>query len=177
MERAFRDADGGGPAAAGGPSTVRLGLTVNGRAVVVEVAPDRFLIDVLRDDLELVGTKLGCEIGVCGLCAVIVDGQLQSACLIPAVLAAGTEIETVEGLAGPGGELTAVQEAFIEHGAFQCGICTPGQIVTATSLLRERPHPTESDVTSWMMGSLCRCTGYEGIREAILALAGDRAGA
>lgn len=175
MERVFRAAEGVDPATAGAPAPVRLSLTVNGHAAVVDVAADRFLIDVLRDDLGLVGTKLGCEVGVCGLCAVIVDGELESACLMPAVLVDGAVIETVEGLAGPGGELSRVQEAFIRHGGFQCGICTPGQIVTATSLLREQPRPTEAEMASWMMGSLCRCTGYEGIARAIMAVAADRA--
>ena len=174
MERAFRipDSDVADGGAAG---RVWLVLTVNGTAHDVEAASDRFLIDVLRTDLGLTGTKLGCEVGVCGLCAVIVDGGVQSACLIPAVAVNGSIIETVEGLAGPDGELSAVQAAFIRHGAFQCGICTPGQVVTATALLREQPAPTEPEVRSWMMGSLCRCTGYEGIQAAVMAAGGDGA--
>jgi carbon-monoxide dehydrogenase small subunit len=151
-------------------------LTVNGSVHQLAVATDRLLVDLLRDDLGLTGTKLGCEIGVCGLCAVIVDGTVQSACLLPAVLTDGASIETVEGLAGPDGELSPIQRAFIRHGGFQCGICTPGQVVTATALLREEPHPTTDDIRTWMMGSLCRCTGYEGILEAIAAVAAEAGG-
>jgi aerobic carbon-monoxide dehydrogenase small subunit len=146
---------------------------VNGAEVRLEVEPDRFLVDVLRDDLGLTGTKIGCEVGVCGLCAVIVDGLLATGCLTLAILADGSSIETVEGLAGPDGDLSPVQEAFIRHGGFQCGICTPGQVIAATALLREEPHPTDTQVESWMMGSLCRCTGYAGIKAAIHAAAGS----
>jgi len=148
-----------------------IGLRVNGEDVRIDVEPDRFLVDVLRDDLGLTGTKIGCEVGVCGLCAVLVDGHLATGCLTLAVLAEGRSIVTVEGLAGADGTLSPVQAAFIRHGGFQCGICTPGQVIAATALLREMPRPSDAEIGAWMMGSLCRCSGYEGIRAAIRAAA------
>jgi aerobic-type carbon monoxide dehydrogenase small subunit (CoxS/CutS family) len=150
----------------------RIQLAVNGKSSTHDLAVDRRLIDVLRDDLGLTGTKEGCGVGVCGLCAVLVDDELMSACLLPAVLADGRTVETVEGLAADG-RLSALQEAFIVHGAFQCGICTPGQLMAATALLRENPHPAKSQIQGWMNGNLCRCTGYEGIMRAIVAAAGE----
>ncbi len=129
---------------------------------------DRRLIDVLRDDLGLTGTKEGCSIGVCGACSVLVGGELLSACLMPAVFVDGRAVTTVEGL-GSGEELSPLQEAFIREGGFQCGICTPGQLIAATALLAERPRPSDADIREWMMGNLCRCTGYHGIARAIRA--------
>jgi aerobic-type carbon monoxide dehydrogenase small subunit (CoxS/CutS family) len=152
-------------------STYRVEVTVNGVSQTLDVPVDGRLIDILRDDLGLTGTKEGCAVGACGLCSVIVDGALVSACLTPAVLTDGTAVETVEGLATPGGALARLQESFIEHGAFQCGICTPGQLMAATALLREHPHPTPEVARNWMSGTLCRCTGYEQILRAILAAA------
>jgi carbon-monoxide dehydrogenase small subunit len=145
-------------------------ITVNGAIHQLTVPTDRLLIDVLRIDLGLVGTKLGCEIGVCGLCAVIVDGSVQSSCLLLAILVDGAAIETIEGMAAPDGRLGSVQEAFVRHGGLQCGICTPGQVVTATALLRERPDASPSEIREWMTGSLCRCAAYEGIYNAITSL-------
>jgi aerobic carbon-monoxide dehydrogenase small subunit len=121
---------------------------------------------VLRDDLGLTGTKEGCSIGVCGACSVLVGGELLSACLLPAVFADGGSVTTVEGLAN-GDALSPLQDAFIREGGFQCGICTPGQLIAATALLAERPRPTEAEIRDWMMGNLCRCTGYQGIVRAI----------
>ena len=134
----------------------------------VDAEPWMPLLDVLRDHLLLTGTKEGCAVGVCGLCSVLVDGTLVSGCLVPAAAAVGREIATVEGLAD-GGELTPVQDAFIEHGGFQCGICTPGQVVAATALLRENAAPTDYEIREWMGGNLCRCTGYQQIVEAVAA--------
>ena len=148
-----------------------LHLTINGAAHTVTVPANRLLIHLLRDDLNMTGTKEGCSVGVCGACSVLVDGELMSACLLPAVLADGAAITTVEGLAPDDEHLSPLQEAFIRHGGFQCGICTPGQIVTATALLAEHPHPSEDQVRRWMMGNLCRCTGYYKIVESILAAA------
>lgn len=154
----------------------RVRLTVNGAAHELEVEPDRLLIDVLRDDLRLTGTKLGCGVGVCGLCSVLVDGELMSACLMPVVLVNGRSVATIESLAAPDGTPNALQQAFIRHGAFQCGICTPGQVMAATALLQERPRPTVPEIREWMKGNLCRCTGYEGIQNAIVSVAdGDGA--
>jgi len=146
-------------------------IEVNGSTHEVEIDPADRLVDVLRGPLGLTGTKEGCSVGVCGLCSVRVDGELVSACLLPAVLTDGSSIETVEGLAGEDGTLAPMQEAFIRHGGFQCGICTPGQLMAATSLLREHEDPSDEEVGAWMMGNLCRCTGYEGIRTAIRAAA------
>lgn len=140
--------------------------SINGVAVRLDVDPTDRLIDVLRSTLGLTGTKEGCSVGVCGLCAVLVDGELVSACLFPAVHMGGVSITTIEGLSS-GGDLTPMQKAFIECGGFQCGICTSGQVVAATALLREVDNPTESQVREWMMGNLCRCTGYESIVRAI----------
>ena len=144
---------------------------LNGELREIGVTADRLLIDMLREDFELTGTKEGCNVGVCGACSVLVDGQLLSACLLPAVFVDGCVVQTVEGLAGDRQELTSVQEAFIHRGGFQCGICTPGQIIAATALLAERPRPTADEVRRWMMGNLCRCTGYYKIIESVLAAA------
>src|SRR4051794_18710160 len=144
---------------------------VNGTAREVTVASHLRLIDVLRDELGLTGTKEGCSIGVCGACSVLVDGQLVSACLLPGAFVNGTSVTTIEGLAPDDEHLTPLQDAFIRHGGFQCGICTPGQIIAATALLAEQPTPTADQVRSWMMGNLCRCTGYYKIVESILAAA------
>jgi carbon-monoxide dehydrogenase small subunit len=140
-------------------------ITVNGEPRQVEVAAHRRLIDVLRDDCGLTGTKEGCSVGVCGACSVLVDGVLLSSCLVPAVHADGVAVTTIEGLAGDA--LTPLQEAFITEGGFQCGICTPGQIVSATALLAAHPRPSDGEISEWMMGNLCRCTGYHGIVRAI----------
>ena len=129
---------------------------------------DRRLIDVLRDDLGATGTKEGCSIGVCGACSVLVGGELLSACLLPAVFVDGREVTTVEGLADGDG-LSSLQDAFIREGGFQCGICTPGQLIAATALLTEHSQPSDDEIREWMMGNLCRCTGYHGITRAIRA--------
>jgi len=121
---------------------------------------------VLRDDLGFTGTKEGCSIGVCGACSVLVAGELLSACLLPAVFVDGRAVTTVEGLAN-GETLSPLQDAFIRDGGFQCGICTPGQLIAATALLVEHPRPTDDQIREWMMGNLCRCTGYQGITRAI----------
>ena len=152
---------------------VRVRVAVNGRTREVAVTPERVLLDVLREDLGLTGTKEGCSIGVCGSCSVLVDGALVSACLVPAVKVDGRTVTTIEGIAGPDGTLSALQEAFIRHGGFQCGICTPGQVVAATALLAANSTPSEDEVREWMTGNLCRCTGYYGIVQAILAAAGS----
>ena len=152
-------------------STHQLRFTLNGQSTEVSVPAHRRLIDVIREDLGLTGTKEGCSVGVCGACTVIVDGNTQSACLMPAIHVDGCNITTIEGLSPEGGPLTPLQDAFIRHGGFQCGICTPGQLIAATALLQEHPRPTEAQVRSWMMGNLCRCTGYYQIVESILAAA------
>lgn len=145
----------------------RVRFTLNGKARDESVLAETLLIDLLRERCGQTGTKEGCSVGVCGACSVLVDGALLSACLVPAVHVDGREVTTVEGLAREDGTLTALQERFIADGGFQCGICTPGQLVAATALLTETPHPEEGEIREWMMGNLCRCTGYRGIIEAI----------
>ena len=144
---------------------------LNGTHQQLQVPSHRRLIDLLRDDLGLTGTKEGCSVGVCGACSVLVDGQLLSACLLPAIAVDGSRVTTIEGLAPDDEHLSPLQDAFIRHGGFQCGICTPGQIVAATALLGEHPRPSREQVREWMMGNLCRCTGYYKIVESILAAA------
>ena len=154
-------------------STHELRFVLNGQDVGATVPADRLLLALLRDDLGVTGTKEGCAVGVCGSCSVIVDGELVSACLMPAVFVDGATITTVEGLASDG-VLTPLQDAFIRHGGFQCGICTPGQLLAAVALLDETPQPTDLQARRWMMGNLCRCTGYYGIVDSILVAAGER---
>ena len=144
-------------------------LRVNGEEQQVEIEPNRLLLQVLRDNLGLTGTKEGCSIGVCGACSVIIDGRLVSSCLTLAAGCGGKNIETIEGLAQDG-KLHPLQQAFIEYGGFQCGICTPGQIIAAKALLDENPNPSEDEVKEWMSGNLCRCTGYYKILEAVMAV-------
>jgi len=145
-------------------------LQINGQTFNLEVAPDRLLVDILRHDLGLTGTKEACSVGVCGACTVLLDGKTVSSCLLPGVMASGRAITTVEGLAN-NEELLPIQQAFIDHGGFQCGACTPGQVVAAKALLDEIPHPTEDQIKDWMMGNICRCTGYYKIIESIQAAA------
>jgi carbon-monoxide dehydrogenase small subunit len=144
--------------------TIRLG--VNGSPREIEIPPSRRLIDLLRYDLDLTGTKEGCGIGVCGACTVLLNGRMISSCLALAAFADGGEITTVEGLADDE-RLHPVQQAFIDHGGFQCGICTPGQVVAAKALLDAIPNPTKDEIKEWMLGNLCRCTGYYKIVESI----------
>jgi len=145
-------------------------LQVNGEAREATVRPRRLLVDFLRYDLGLTGTKEGCSVGVCGACTVLMDGNMVASCITPAVFAAGAEITTIEGLAQDG-HLDPLQQAFIDYGGFQCGICTPGQIMAARALLDTNPHPSEAEIKEWMMGNLCRCTGYYKIIESIEAAA------
>ena len=142
-------------------------LKVNGTSHELEVPARRLLVDCLRYDLGLTGTKEGCSVGVCGACTVLVDGKMAASCLILAATLDGAEITTIEGLAQDG-RLHPVQQAFIDYGGFQCGICTPGQIMAAKSLLDLNPSPSEQEIREWMMGNLCRCTGYYKILESIV---------
>ncbi len=146
-----------------------LTLIVNGEEQEIEVEPNRLLLQALRDDIGLTGTKEGCSIGVCGACSVLVEGRLVSSCLTLAVACQGKTITTIEGLAKDGA-LHPLQQAFIQYGGFQCGICTPGQIIAAKALLDETPNPSEEEVKEWMSGNLCRCTGYYKILESIMAV-------
>jgi aerobic carbon-monoxide dehydrogenase small subunit len=146
---------------------------VNGEEYDLQLEPNRLLLQALRDDIGLTGTKEGCSIGVCGACSVIIDGRVVSSCLTLAVACQGKHIETIEGLAKDG-KLHPLQQAFIEYGGFQCGICTPGQIMAAKALLDENPKPTEDEVKEWMSGNLCRCTGYYKILESVMAVVHDK---
>jgi carbon-monoxide dehydrogenase small subunit len=146
-------------------------LTVNGEAQEVEAPARRLLADLLRDDLNLTGTKRGCETAICGACTVLIDGKAVKSCLALAMQARGRSVTTIEGLRGKDGELHPLQQAFMEHGGLQCGYCTPGFIMMACELLARMPNPTEEDVRAALNGNLCRCTGYVGIVESVLAAA------
>ena len=145
----------------------RINLKVNGTDHQLEIPARRLLVDCLRYDLGLTGTKEGCSVGVCGACTVLVDGRLSASCITLAAAADGAAITTIEGVA-QGGKLHPVQQAFIDHGGYQCGICTPGQVVAAVALLEANPDPSEDDVREWMKGNLCRCTGYYAIMESVV---------
>ena len=148
-------------------------LIVNGTSHEVEIPTYRTLLDCLRYDLGLTGSKEGCGVGVCGACAVLLDGTMISSCIALAVFADGREVTTVEGLADDE-RLHPVQQAFIDYGGFQCGICTPGQVVAAKALLDAIPDPSDAEIREWMLGNLCRCTGYYKIIESIRAAARPR---
>jgi carbon-monoxide dehydrogenase small subunit len=143
-------------------------FTLNGTTVSPDVSGSRRLLDVLRENLHLTGTKEGCGEGECGACSVLVDGEVVNSCLVAVGQVEGCQVTTVEGLAD-GGRLTALQQAFIERGAAQCGICTPGMLLAAHALLEENPRPSEDDVRVGLAGNLCRCTGYTKIIDAVLA--------
>ncbi|HEX2715235.1 MAG TPA: (2Fe-2S)-binding protein [Candidatus Acidoferrales bacterium] len=146
---------------------VEIACRVNGKPRRLSVYPMARLLDVLREELQLTGTKEGCGEGECGACTVWIDGAIVNSCLVPALQVAGSEIKTIEGLASDD-QLHAVQEAFIACGGAQCGICTPGMIMAAASLLERVPHPTEVEIRWGLAGNLCRCTGYMKIFEAVV---------
>jgi|SRR5436190_5702548 len=159
-----------GTAAVARRKTVR--MVVNGTQYEREVDVRRLLIHFLRDELGLTGSHVGCDTGNCGACSAIVDGTLVKSCMMLAVQADGTSIETVEGL-GDGDELNALQQSFSRHHALQCGYCTPGMLMSATALLRSNPHPSEDEIRKAIQGNLCRCTGYVNIVEAIKGATAD----
>jgi carbon-monoxide dehydrogenase small subunit len=140
---------------------------VNGKAEQLEVYPMARLLDVLREDLRLTGTKEGCGEGECGACSVLIDGVLVNSCLVPALQVAGAQIKTIEGIADEE-QLHAVQQAFIECGGAQCGICTPGMVMAAINLLAQNPNPNEAEIRNGLAGNLCRCTGYMKIFDSVL---------
>ncbi|MGQ0575019.1 MAG: (2Fe-2S)-binding protein [Pseudonocardia sp.] len=155
---------------------MELTLHVNGEPVQLSVEPRRTLADALREDLGLTGTHLGCEHGVCGACTVLVDGEPVRACLMFAVQADGCAVTTVEGLAGDDGGLHPVQEAFVARHGLQCGFCTPGMLLTAVHLLATHPGPDRDTIRAEMAGNICRCTGYQGIVDAVEAASARRPG-
>ncbi len=147
---------------------VSIACRVNGQPVTLQAHPMARLLDVLREDLRLTGTKEGCGEGECGACSVLLDGRLVNSCLVPALHADGADIVTIEGVAN-GDELSDVQKAFLECGGAQCGICTPGMVLAAVSLLKAHPDPTIEEIRSGLAGNLCRCTGYMRIFESVRA--------
>ncbi len=154
---------------------VELAFIVNQEPVRLRVSPLATLLEVLRGELELTGTKLGCGEGECGACSVILNGKVTNSCLVLAVECEGLEVLTIEGLA-ENGKLHPIQQAFIEYGAIQCGFCTPGMIMAAYALLNSTPSPTEGEVKRGLEGNLCRCTGYRKIVQAVLSLRASEAG-
>jgi aerobic carbon-monoxide dehydrogenase small subunit len=142
-------------------------LKINGEPHTLDVYPMARLLDVLREQLHLTGTKEGCGEGECGACTVVLDGRIVNSCLVPAAQAHGAEITTIEGVADSN-RLNAVQQSFIEHGGAQCGICTPGMVLAAVDLLKRNPQPTEADIRTGLAGNLCRCTGYMKIFESVV---------
>ena len=142
-------------------------FTVNKQERVLEVFPMARLLDVLREELQLTGTKEGCGEGECGACTVLIDGQIVNSCLVPVAQVNGCDVTTIEGVADEG-QLHAVQQAFIDHGGAQCGICTPGMVLAAVDLLARNPTPTEDDIREGLAGNLCRCTGYMKIFESVV---------
>lgn len=153
--------------------TVR--VEVNGAAREGTVEPRTTLADFLRESCQLTGTHLGCEHGVCGACTVLVDGEAVRSCLVFAVQAQGTQVTTIEGIGGLGNELTPLQQAFQDAHGLQCGFCTPGFIVSMTAFLRDNPSPTDQEIREGLSGNICRCTGYQGIIQAVRTA--SRAGA
>jgi carbon-monoxide dehydrogenase small subunit len=145
----------------------KITMTVNGRQVSGYAEARVTLVDFLRDVLGLTGTHIGCEHGVCGACSVVIDGKPARSCLMYAVMAEGHDITTVEGLEGPNGELSLLQDAFWENHAMQCGYCTPGMLIATHTLLEEKPNPNEEEIREAIGGNLCRCTGYQQIVEAV----------
>lgn len=153
-------------------TTIKVSTTINGDPVDYLCEPQETLLDALRDRLGLTGAKEGCGTGDCGACSVILDGRLVCACLVMGAEAEGRAVETIEGLAN-GDELHPLQQKFIDHAALQCGVCTPGFLVAAKSLLDRNPDPTETEVRYWLAGNLCRCTGYDKIVRAVMDTAAD----
>jgi len=147
-----------------------LTFTLNGEPVQIEIKPHLTLLQVLREELELPGTKEGCGMGECGACTVLLDGKTVNSCIFPALEAEGKSVVTIEGVADSKRGLHPIQKAFIERGAIQCGFCTPGMVLSAKALLDENPKPTEEEIRNGIAGNLCRCTGYLQIIEAIKAV-------
>lgn len=155
---------------------IHVTTTINGDSVEYLCDPEQTLLDVLRDELDMTGSKEGCASGDCGACSVMLDGRLVCSCLVLGAEAEGREVETIEGMAD-GETLHPLQQKFLEHAALQCGVCTPGILVAAKALLERNPDPTETEVRYWLAGNLCRCTGYDKVVRAVLDTAADMRGA
>jgi carbon-monoxide dehydrogenase small subunit len=151
--------------------TVR--ISINGVRRTVSVEARKLLVHLIRDDLDLTGTHIGCDTSQCGACTVDIDGEAVKSCTVLAVMADGSSITTIEGLAPAGGELHPIQTAFYEHHALQCGFCTPGMIMRIRELLKQNPHPSESEIRHGLSGNICRCTGYHNIVRAVESLAAE----
>jgi carbon-monoxide dehydrogenase small subunit len=150
---------------------VEITVTVNGTAHTAEVEPRTLLVQFIRETVGLTGTNIGCDTSSCGACSIHLDGEAVKSCTLLAVQADGSSVTTIEGMASPDGTLHPMQQAFMENHGLQCGYCTPGMVMAATSLLKENPNPTEEDVRIGLEGNLCRCTGYHNIVQAVLAAA------
>ncbi len=148
-------------------SRIGIACRVNGEPRRVQAFPMARLLDILREEMHLTGTKEGCGEGECGACAVLMNGAIVNSCLVPAIEADGTDIRTIEGIAR-GDQLNAVQEAFLECGGAQCGICTPGMVIASVALLERHPHPSDAEIREGLAGNLCRCTGYQKIFAAVV---------
>jgi len=172
MEMSASDAARAGIAAGTKSRTRLISLCVNGEWHEVAVKPRNMLVEVIRDTIGLTGTKASCESGTCGACTVLVEGRPVLGCITLAVECDGKQVQTVEGLA-EGEKLSAIQEAFLDQGAVQCGFCTPGMLMSATALLRRNPKPTREDINKALEGNLCRCTGYNAIVDAVLQVSGQ----
>lgn len=146
---------------------INVNMNVNGQAVKIDVDPNARLLDVLREQLDLTGTKEGCGVGECGACTVIVDGEAVNSCMVLAASMEGRRVETIEGLASPDGDLHIIQEKFIEHSALQCGFCTPGLVMSTKAFLDVNEEPTRDEIKTAISGNLCRCTGYSQIIDAV----------
>jgi aerobic-type carbon monoxide dehydrogenase small subunit (CoxS/CutS family) len=171
MQRRFSDLQSAGALHSAGA----LSFTLNNEVIALDDVPeDMLLVTLLRETLGLTGTKRGCETGTCGTCSVLIDGRLTRSCRTLAVDVAGREVTTIEGIHGPDGSPSDLQIAFLEHGAVQCGFCTPGMIIAGEALLRRNPAPTREEIRRAITGNLCRCTGYQQIIDAIEATANSR---
>jgi aerobic-type carbon monoxide dehydrogenase small subunit (CoxS/CutS family) len=155
-------------------SSIELSFKLNGKMVEVAVGPGTLLVDLLRENLGLTGTKVGCREGECGACTVLVDGEAYNSCLMPALKVQGREVTTIEGLQRADGSLDPIQEAFMDAGAAQCGFCTPGMIMSAKALLDSNPNPEENEIRKALSGVLCRCTGYRKIVQAVKNVASGK---
>jgi len=155
-------------------SSIELSFKLNGKTVEVAVGPGTLLVDLLRENFGLTGTKVGCREGECGACTVLVDGEAYNSCLMPALKVQGREVTTIEGLQKADGSLDPIQEAFMDAGAAQCGFCTPGMIMSAKALLDSNPNPEEKEIRRALSGVLCRCTGYRKIVQAVKSAASSK---
>lgn len=153
---------------------MNINFTLNGRAVQLDLDPDRSVADVLREDLRLTGTKIGCDTQDCGVCSILLDDRLAKACSLKAAHLDGRRVTTIEGLGGPNDQLTDLQAAFLDHGAIQCGFCIPAMVLAGEALLRRNPAPTRDDIRKGLANVLCRCTGYQQIVDAIAETARSR---